>query len=199
MKYMAKLIEDNPPPSKFAMRLPESRETTEYKLLGLYGAEVTYRGMEFLPDRQTIEKIEKIVKWMYDSRKRGLLLCGTLGNGKTTMLRSLMKFFEHKAVYFEAQSLYNNFKQYQTFPEISPKDVLLIDDLGVEPSTYNDFGEVRYPLAEFLSIRYKHNLPTIIATNCTFEQLGKRYGDRLQDRMKEMYAMISYKEPSYRK
>ena len=48
-------------------------------------------------------------------------------------------------------------------------------------------------------IRYKYNLPTVIATNCTFEQLGERYGDRLQDRMKEMYAMISYKEPSYRK
>ena len=115
------------------------------------------------------------------------------------MLRSLKKLFGFNAVYYEAQSIYNHFKQSQTFPDISQNAVLLIDDLGVEPPTYNDYGEIRYPLAEFLMIRYKHNLPTVIATNCTFEQLGERYGDRLQDRMKEMYAMISYKEPSYRK
>ena len=73
------------------------------------------------------------------------------------------------------------------------------DDLGVEPATYNDFGEIRYPLAEFLMKRYKNNLPTIIATNLTFEDIGKVYGDRLQDRMREMFAMITYKEQSYRR
>ena len=47
--------------------------------------------------------------------------------------------------------------------------------------------------------RYKNNLPTIIATNLTFEDIGKVYGDRLQDRMREMFAMITYKEQSYRR
>ena len=199
LKYMANLVEKTPPPTKFAISLPESREMTEGMLLGMYGAQVKYRDMDFILDDATVSKVEKVVRWMYDSRKRGLLLCGTLGNGKTTMLRSLKKLFGFNAVYYEAQSIYNHFKQSQTFPDISQNAVLLIDDLGVEPPTYNDFGEIRYPLAEFLMIRYKHNLPTVIATNCTFEQLGERYGDRLQDRMKEMYAMISYKEPSYRK
>ena len=100
--------------------------------------------------------------------------------------------------YFEAQGIYNHFKQTQEFPYIGQKDILLIDDLGVEPQSYNDFGEIRYPLAELLMLRYKQNRPTIIATNCTFEQIGEIYGDRLQDRMKEMYAVITYKEPSYR-
>ena len=74
-----------------------------------------------------------------------------------------------------------------------------MDDLGVEPATYNDFGVIRYPLAELLTQRYKNNSMTLIATNYTFEQLGETYGDRLQDRMREMYAMITYREPSYRK
>ena len=115
------------------------------------------------------------------------------------MLRALKFLFGSQAVYMEAQSAYDYFKQNQTLPPVSPKEVLLIDDLGVEPSAYNDFGQVRYPLAELLMARYRTNSTTIIATNCTFEQLGERYGDRVQDRMKEMFAMITYIEPSYRK
>ena len=169
------------------------------RILGWYANIVQSRGGVFNFDDVAVTKVEKVVKWMLESPKRGLLLCGTLGNGKTTMLRALKFLFGSQAVYMEAQSAYDYFKQNQTLPPVSPKEVLLIDDLGVEPSAYNDFGQVRYPLAELLMARYRTNSTTIIATNCTFEQLGERYGDRVQDRMKEMFAMITYIEPSYRK
>ena len=198
MMYMAKLTQETPPPSKFPIPLPDSRENASGMLLALYGAEVAQRDVQFRLDDATVSKVERVVKWMYDSKKRGLLLCGTLGNGKTTMLRAIKRFFNYNISYFEAQGIYNHFKQTQEFPYIGQKDILLIDDLGVEPQSYNDFGEIRYPLAELLMLRYKQNRPTIIATNCTFEQIGEIYGDRLQDRMKEMYAVITYKEPSYR-
>ena len=96
LKYMANLVEKTPPPTKFAISFPESREVTEGMLLGMYGAQVKYRDMDFILDDATVSKVEKVVRWMYDSRKRGLLLCGTLGNGKTTMLRSLKKLFGFK-------------------------------------------------------------------------------------------------------
>lgn len=199
MDYVNRVTQTNPPPPKFAFTMPEDIRTVEYVLLGLYGAEVSSRDMDFTMDDATVSKVEKVVKWMYSSRKRGLILCGTLGNGKTTMLLAMKKLFGLNAVYYEAQTLYDHFRQHQTFPEISSKAVVLIDDLGVEPPGYNDFGEMRYPLAEFLMTRYKKNLPTVIATNCTFAQIGEIYGDRLQDRMREMYAVITYKEPSYRR
>ena len=167
-------------------------------LLAMYGAEVAHRDIEFRLDDATVSKVERVVKWMYDSKKRGLLLCGTLGNGKTTMLRAIKRFFNYNISYFEAQGIYNHFKQTQEFPERGLNGILLIGDLGVEPQSYNDFGEIRYPLAELLMLRYKQNRPTIIATNCTFGQIGEIYGDRLQDRMEEVYAVITYKEPSYR-
>ena len=126
LKYMANLVEKTPPPTKFAISLPESREVTEGMLLGMYGAQVKYRDMDFILDDATVSKVEKVVRWMYDSRKRGLLLCGTLGNGKTTMLRSLKKLFGFNAEYYEAQSIYNHFKQSQTFPDISQNTFLLI-------------------------------------------------------------------------
>lgn len=195
---MNKLIREIPEQTKFPNKLPDSREDAAGLLLAMYGTEVTRRDIVFKMDDTTISKVERVIKWIYDSPKRGLLLCGTLGNGKTTMLLAIKKFFRCNILYFEAQTIYNQFKQNQEFPYIGSKDILLIDDLGTEPQSYNDFGEIRYPLAELLMLRYKLNKPTIIATNCTFEQIGERYGDRLQDRMREMYAMITYKEPSYR-
>lgn len=199
MKFMQKEGENTPRPGKFPVALPESQERMAAAILGTYGSVVKGRDIDFQMDDATIQKVEKVVKWMYESRKRGLLLCGTLGNGKTTMLRTIYKLFGVRAMYMEAQAVYDFFRQNQCLPSIPSNNVLLIDDLGVEPPTYNDFGEIRYPLAELLMQRYKNNSVTLIATNYTFEQLGETYGDRLQDRMREMYAMITYKEPSYRK
>ena len=183
---------------KFPIQIGDEQKMVA-TLLGWYVNIVKSRGVKFVLDESTEQKIEKVVKWMIESPKRGLLLCGTLGNGKTSMLRALKYMFGSHAVYMEAQAAYDHFRQNQSIPFVSPKDILLIDDLGVEPSSYNDFGNIRYPLAELLMSRYKTNSTTIIATNCTFEQIGETYGDRLQDRMREMYVMIKYLEPSYRK
>ena len=197
-QYMQKVSENIPRTEKFPVRLCDEQSMT-ITILGVYGSMVESRGVEFRMDEATLTKVEKVVKWMYSSNKRGLLLCGTLGNGKTTMLRTIKHLFGSRAVYMEAQGIYDHFKQNQSLPEISSRDILLIDDLGVEPSGYNDFGEMRYPLAELLMKRYKFNATTIIATNFTFDQIGETYGDRVQDRMKEMFGLISYTEPSYRK
>jgi len=183
---------------KFPVKLGDEQVMCA-RLLGWYANMVKGRGVPFVLDESTEQKVEKVVKWMLESPKRGLLLCGTLGNGKTTMLKSMKYLFGSNAVYMEAQSVYDYFKQNQSLPFVSPKDILLIDDLGVEPSSYNDFGNLRYPLTEFLMARYKTNSTTVIATNYNFDQIGETYGDRIQDRMREMFAMITYIEPSYRK
>lgn len=199
MRYMQSASQQLRRPEKFSFSLPDSQEKLCAMLLGNYGAVVESRDMDLQLDTNTESKVEKVVKWMYESRKRGLLLCGTLGNGKTTMLRALSRVLGPRGMYMEAQGVYDYFKANQKLPEIPAGCVLLLDDLGAEPQTYNDFGEIRYPLTEFLMNRYKINQPTILATNLTFDQIGERYGDRLQDRMREMFAQISYQEPSYRR
>lgn len=196
--YMAKMETIVNSTDRFPVKF-EDRQQTTAKLLGWYGAMIKSRGVQFQMDEATISKVERVIKWMFESQKRGLLLCGTLGNGKTTMLRALKCMFGSHVVYYEAQEIYEHYKQNQSLPQVSGHSVLLIDDLGVEPASYNEFGEIRYPLAEMLMTRYKYNTTTIIATNYTPEQLGETYGPRVADRMREMYAMIRYIEPSYRK
>lgn len=196
-QYMEKVSGSIVRNEKFPFMLPDERTMTA-KLLGWYGTMVRSRDVEFLMDDSTVSKVDKVVKWMYESRKRGLLLCGTLGNGKTTMLRAVKYLFGTRAVYVESQAVYEYFKQNRSIPSISPRDILLIDDMGVEPAASNDFGDVRYPLTELLLSRYKSNSTTVIATNLTFDEIGEVYGERIQDRMREMFSLIKYVEPSYR-
>lgn len=196
-QYLASMKESIVVPDKLPVRLG-APEQTAAALLGTYGAMVEGRGLPFHMDDATVSKVDRVVRWIHESPKRGLLLCGTLGNGKTTMLRALKSMLGTHAVYAEAQYIYDCFRSSQHLPEIPRNEVLLIDDLGVEPPTYNDFGEIRYPLTEMLLARYRMNATTVIATNYTFEQLAETYGDRVGDRMKEMFAMIKYVEPSYR-
>lgn len=195
--YMDRIQEKLYAPPRFPVSFG-TIEDAQVRFLGTYGAIVRSRGVEFKMDNATTSKVEKVVTWISSSQKRGLLLCGTLGNGKTTMLKTFKMLLGSGAVYYEAQALYDYYKTNQSYPRISMNEVLLIDDLGVEPSVYNEFGEKRYPLAEILLARYRQNATTIIATNCSFQQIGERYGDRVYDRIKEMFVMIKYLEPSYR-
>lgn len=169
------------------------------ELLSCYGLEVAARGGRFTFDEQAVEKVEKVVRWMTESSRRGLLLCGTCGNGKTTMLNAIKRLFGTRAVFLEAQGVYDHFRKDMSLPNISARDILLIDDLGAEPLKVNDFGQPRCPLEELLLSRYKTMSTTVIATNLSFEQIGKLYGERVQDRMREMFSMIVYTEPSYRR
>lgn len=199
MRYVKASSEKMPFKERIPVRLPDSRDELTGLLLGKYGVEVCGRGMEFVMDDCCISKVEKVVKWLYDSQKRGLLLCGTVGNGKTTMLKALKSLLGHNAIYLEAQGIYDYCRKNQCLPEISSDIVVLIDDLGVEPPAYNDFGAVVYPLAQLLLNRYARNATTVIATNRTIDEIGEIYGVRVKDRMREMFARITYGEPSYRR
>lgn len=199
MRYMDSESEKMSVSGKMPAALPPDPEKMAMLVLGKYGAIVRSRGMDMQVDDETVTKVDKVVKWMYGSRRRGLLLCGTLGNGKTTMLRALSSLFGLKAAYMEAQAVYDYYRKNQALPQIPRDCIVLLDDLGVEPVTYNDFGELRYPLAEFLMQRYSLNQTVVVATNLNFDEIGNRYGDRLQDRMREMFAVLCYVHPSYRR
>lgn len=54
-----------------------------------YIAEVMRRRMQFIDDEATQSHIEKAAKWLTGNHKPGLLLHGTVGNGKTTLVRAI--------------------------------------------------------------------------------------------------------------
>lgn len=166
-------------------------------LLGHYKFQVEKRGGELRLDKETRNHLGSIMTWLFERRERGLILSGTVGNGKTTMLRSLAGVLPG-AAYFTSLQIYEMMVKNEEFQYADQFSVLVIDDLGVEPSVWCNYGENRHPLAELLYRRYDRNATTIFATNLGYPELEERYGERVTDRLKEMFVCLEYLGESYR-
>ena len=180
---------------RLPMELGTIQETTA-RLTALYQIEVENRGISFIHDEFTVRSIERVAKWLHYSKQRGLLLYGSVGNGKTTMLRSIARLFLGRSFLLNANTIYQYEKENSL--ERSQSKLLLIDDLGTEPERCLIFGEEHHPMTDIIQERYSDNLTTVIATNLTLENIKVRYGARVHDRMIEMYAGIYYDGDSYR-
>lgn len=182
-------------------RLPiplNSEEDTRYRLQALYQLEVEHRDCIFIEDDNTKDKIARVARWLYSSQKRGLVLMGGLGNGKSTMLRIINRLFKSNSTFGDAQDVFDYFKNSRGGMRYWDEPFLLIDDIGVEPERCLDYGEVNYPITRLLLHRYNQQLTTVLATNLWIEDIQARYGDRIVDRMNETYSVITYSNESYR-
>jgi lysyl-tRNA synthetase class 2 len=63
------------------------------------------------------------------------------------------------------------------------KDVLAIDDLDTEPCEIIEYDNVLSPIIDLISYRYEHQLPTIITSNLTPQQISEVYGKRIECRL----------------
>ncbi len=176
-----------------------SEEDTRCRLLALYQLEVEYRGRVFHNDENTHEKINRVARWLFASNQRGLILMGSMGNGKSIMLRSINRLFKSRSTFGDAQDIFDHFKRSQGAMKYWEEPLLLIDDMGIEPVRCLIYGEEYYPISRLLLHRYDKQLTTIIATNLGIEEILERYGDRVVDRMHETYSVITYGNESYRK
>lgn len=69
------------------------------------------------------------------------------------------------------------------------------DDLGTETSPSKAYGEEKNVLAEILMNRYESGLPfnyTHITTNLSAHDVGLKYGNRVRDRFREMFNLITF-------
>lgn len=178
-------------------------------------------GNDFTMTTELAPKFDAVANWFPNinagARKNWLFLAGGCGLGKTVMAKSVCNVYNslycrnqfvfdwRKATAFKsttalqiALELGDNpqaFEMYSLFPK------LMIDDIGVEPESVNNFGTKRNVIMEILSVRYDMNLPTIITTNlCLREpnQIVERYGERINDRLKEKAVLISFVGNSFR-
>lgn len=182
-------------------RLPitlSSEQDTRLRLIAIYSLEVEQRGRKFVMDEHTNDTISRAARWLFSSSKRGLLLVGTLGNGKSTMMKAIHRLFLHHSSLGDAQEIYDYFKAGNGLRYWNEK-LLLIDDLGVEPIKCLNYGEEYHPITRLLLHRYNRQLTTIIATNLGLDEIQDRYGDRVVDRMFETYEVLIYDRESYRR
>lgn len=142
--------------------------------------------------------------------KKGLLLVGGVGIGKTT----LMNFFKQNQHYsyrmLSCREIESDFSsdgeksvQYCSYnikiavnanPFGHQEIGFCFDDLGTEANAKH-YGKEKNVMAEIILNRYDNQLPgycTHITTNLTAEQIKQQYGTRVTDRMKEMFNIITF-------
>ena len=135
-----------------------------------------------------------------NTKRANIVLRGNTGTGKTYALVFLGHELIERGVfplYVTAFSMVERFKRAvferdsRAFDELLEAEVLLIDDIGVEPRIPNITDENIYHI---INERLIAKRPFIISTNLTAEELVERYGERIAGRIlaKDTSAIIKF-------
>ena len=196
------------------LRLPLSDKDVKNLIYGFYKREVEVRKRAFRFTAELRNNISRIGDFLTtEDNYYGLFMPGTVGNGKTTMMRAIKDLFvylidKEKITYCEgdkyptfltARELAEISRDKNSFRIVKNTKYLFIDDLGAEPVEISNYGNFVYPYIDVLEYRYNRLLPTFISSNFNASDLCNKYeSERVKDRMKEMFQIISFKEESFR-
>ena len=190
-------------------RITKHDEATVFEMLKIsYEGEVKKRRKILISDECTTSYLKKAAKWLTGDHKFSLLLYGGVGNGKSTLSRAICVLFDilsdnkwdsktascTTALEIAKVAIDDKIE----FDRIKNADMLIIDDLGTEPSTIKSFGNEVSPITEVLYNRYDKLLPTIVTSNLNDKEINDRYGVRIADRFEEMFDKIYFSGNSYR-
>lgn len=141
--------------------------------------------------------------------KYGLWLYGTVGAGKTTLMRAIWlacewlfrcSFIGWHVEFAKATSLARlAIEEPAEFDGLKKRIMLLLDDVGDESAEVMHYGSVMTPVRDLLMARHELGKLTVVSTNLAMSDLQKRYGLRLRDRVREQYWQEMYASESYRR
>ena len=198
---------------KDRFRLPYTKEYVKKALATTFETEILGRSQSFLSSSDLDEQLTQIANCLTGiTGKFGLIFCGGVGNGKSTMMKAIQSLLNvlhvpnsYDSTYYGLQIVDTKYVNeltrldYYAFLGLSRKSLLGIDDLGTESLVVIDYGNERTPIIDLLSMRYENRLFTIVTTNLTPKQIRERYGERIADRFNEMMEIVIFRNPSYRR
>lgn len=149
-----------------------------------------------------IQEKEYCEKFEIDPKK-GLLLSGPVGCGKTSIIKLLRYLVPHQKQYEVIPSRNITFAfnhiGFKTIEDYGNSGVFCFDDLGVEPIG-RFFGQDCNVLGEILLSRHElllnHKIKTHATTNLNAAELEERYGERVRSRMRQLFNLIAFDESS---
>lgn len=163
-----------------------------------------------LEDENTVYDIcLRLGKWLVAGKKDSLLLIGNVGTGKTTIMKAIDTLLRVRCnagcIFLQAMQLpeaaleHEEFFQRQCLEGRYPATFLMIDDIGREPAMVQDYGNIIKPFERIIESRYDKQKPVILSTNFTLDEIGRDYGERVQDRLTEMADILTFTNNSFRK
>ena len=136
----------------------------------------------------------------FGRRPANLLLFGAPGLGKTHLSAAIAREVSEKGfsvVYDTAGHVFGQFEQQKFAREeeaddhverVLNCDLLILDDLGSEMTT----AFVHSALYQIVNTRMVTGKKTILNTNLSLEELGKRYGAAILSRIEGEYQILTF-------
>lgn len=133
--------------------------------------------------------------------KKGLMISGPVGCGKTSLMK-LLPFIAPYERRYEIIPVRNITFSYNHIGSKAIEDYgncgyYCFDDLGIEPEG-KFFGQDCNVMGEILLSRYelfiKHNIKTHLTTNMNADEIETRYGPRVRSRMRSMFNVLAFPE-----
>ncbi len=203
------LLRSHPITTRF--RLPMTKEQAADALRGAIMAEVARRHRSYVESAELMSQIEQMAQWLTSPQgKFCMLLCGTCGNGKTTFVKALQALLcmleltdaDNERCGFQIMDAKDIAwmcrDERPAWQKLCRRKMLAIDDLGTEPTEVQEYGNRMNPVIDLFYKRYDMQLFTIITTNLLPDEIRKKYGDRVADRLNEMACRIVFENDSYR-
>lgn len=141
--------------------------------------------------------------------EKGVFISGTKGIGKTLNLDIFAKLnndlYRIKTEVWEATEIEIQYKANGAglLDRLGGLPALVVNDVGIESKTLNDYGTDRNLIADLMYLRYRtyqtKGFKTYISCNLKWETLLSQYGVRLADRMSEMFLPVYVEGKSRRK
>ena len=169
----------------------------------------------FIGDLKNFKQCDNVSHLSKPSLKKGLLIIGGYGNGKTSVMRAFEQVLKKSNVKFSGYTTNEIVMMFEAIQDNHDKEafykkmrsgVRYFDDVLTEREASN-FGKVNL-MKEIIEERYNKGLKTYITCNYKddtdndldqgLEQFGERYGSRVYDRLFEMFNIIEFKGKSFR-
>jgi len=173
--------------------------------------QVRNRGRELILNELNKDVIGQISLWYANNEKykgdlnKGIMLRGSVGTGKTMIVKALIKTILHgekiHAAFIHAtelQDLYMNQKENEIL-RFKILKYAIIDDVGVEMVEAKSWGNTREPFNDLFDYRYREKKTTIITTNLMPSDIETQYGTRIRDRFRESFNDLLLDGESLRK
>lgn len=180
-----------------------------------------YVSPEFVIDERNVRLISEIYKWVwawlgrkepgYFEPKKGLLLWGDIGTGKTTLIKGIQRYLaminqlcygsNNRSMCIEIKSAAEislhyasgGMKALERWTERDKVGHLAIDEIGREEISTH-FGTTCNTIQTLLQLRYeqRYSITTLGTTNIdmTTDEFSNRYGSYIFDRVKEMFNVV---------
>ncbi len=174
------------------------------KILQFWRCRVENKNKEWCETPNVIREARMMGKWLLgECETRWLaLLFGNVGAGKTTLMEATIAATSPPKIWHQEFATEFALKVTMDLEEIlkvSNFPLLALDDIGIEPTNVQNYGNVFMPVANVLEARYRNRKKTIITTNLSFEEIGEKYGNRVKSRLQEMAYPICFSNDDFRR